>query len=191
MSVQQPQPGDGTSPPPPPPHDPTLSESYGAVPPPAPSPFPAPSPAAPPAAPQPPSPYGAPAGPTYGSNSPYPPPPGSSYGAPPPYGAPPAYAVGNAGANNSKAVAGLVVSILGIVFAICCSFLGIILGGVGALLGHLAKQEIAASADQRSMGMAKAAFITGLVAAGLGLLMFVLGLVLNFGTLLSTNSFSG
>ena len=127
----------------------------------------------PPPPPPPPYPAGGSGGPQSGPQTGPFPPPATPYGQAPYAGAP--------STRNQKAVIGLVLSILGIVFAFCCSIIGVVLGIGGAVVGHLAKQEIAVSGDQSSAGMAQAAFITGLVAAGLGVIMMILSLVFRIG----------
>jgi uncharacterized membrane protein len=73
-----------------------------------------------------------------------------------------------------------VLGIVGVVFALCCSLLGVILGVVALVLGNMATREIAASNGYQSgAGMAKAGRILGIIAIVLGVILLVLGLVLN------------
>lgn len=75
----------------------------------------------------------------------------------------------------------MVVSIVSIVLACCCSPLGVVGGVVGTLLGHQAKGEIAASGGhQGGESQAQAGFVVGLVAIALGGVFFVLNLVIGF-----------
>lgn len=133
----------------------------------------------------PPSPYPPFDGPVGATPPPPTPPPGAETPPPPGAGTPPPYYAPQGGtpSQNTKAVIGLVCGILGIIMAFCCSILGVPLGVAGAVLGHLAKQEgaVAGGSQANSAGIAQGAFITGIVALGLSLVMVVLGLVLNVG----------
>ena len=118
-----------------------------------------------------------------GDSAPPPPPPASPYGTsstqpPPPPG--PSGMPGAAPAQqNMKAIIGLVLGGIGIVMALCCSILGILLGGGGAALGYLAQQDIAKGlAPQSSKGMAKAALIVGIVALVASALSLIIGLAM-------------
>ncbi|HQV90192.1 MAG TPA: hypothetical protein PLA46_01330 [Phycicoccus sp.] len=135
---------------------------------------------------QPPSPYPPPSPTPDDGTAPFPPPPPTGYAGPSPVGYPPPANPGPGGppsATNTKAVVGLVCGILGILFAFCCSLLGVPLGLVATVMGVLAKQEIAASGgrEAQSAGMAQAAFVTGIIAMVLAVGMVVLGLISNLG----------
>ena len=85
--------------------------------------------------------------------------------------------------NNQKAVIALVVGIASIVFAVCCSIVGVVLGGVAAFLGNQAKSEIARSnGAQGGAQFAQYGFITGIIGVVLGVIMLILGMVLNVGS---------
>jgi hypothetical protein len=84
--------------------------------------------------------------------------------------------------NNQKATIALVAGIASIVFAICCSFVGVVLGGVAAFLGNQAKGEIARSGGaQGGANFAQYGFITGIIGVVLGIVMIILSLALNVG----------
>jgi hypothetical protein len=84
--------------------------------------------------------------------------------------------------NNQKATIALVAGIASLVFAFCCSILGVALGGVAAFLGNQAKGEIARSGGtQGGANFAQYGFITGIVGIVLGVIMIILSLVLNVG----------
>lgn len=94
-----------------------------------------------------------------------PPPPPPQYGAPvpPPAGMPPS--------NSTKAIIGLVVGILGIFPCCGCEVFSI----AAIILGVLARKEIEASnGTQKGAGMAKAAFILGIVGVVLGIVYWIL-----------------
>jgi uncharacterized protein DUF4190 len=167
-----PPPPGGSFPPAPEPEEPTGSSAAegGATPPPPPPPPPGDSGGY--TTPPPPPP-----GDSGGYTSPPPPPPGGAggYGAPPPsFPAPGGAPAGGLGGNNTKAVIALVLGVLGIVFAICCAFIGLLLGIGGAVLGHLAKQEIART-GQPGRGLAQGGFVTGIIAVVLAIAMIAFG----------------
>lgn len=84
--------------------------------------------------------------------------------------------------NNQKAVIALVAGIASIVFAVCCSFLGVILGAVAAFLGNQAKGEIARSGgNQGGAQFAQYGFITGVIGVVLGAIFIIIGIVFNVG----------
>lgn len=163
---------DGTSASPPPPQSPPSS------------PYP-PYSGATPVPPPPPAP-GGPAGPggPGGFGAPWPPPqaPGQPPYAPQAPGPSP-YAPQAGSTQNTKAVIGLVAGIIGLVMAFCCSLLGVPLGLAATILGFLAKQEIASSGGHQaqSTGIAQGAFITGIIAMVMSVLMLILGAVANIG----------
>ena len=107
---------------------------------------------------------------------PPPPPPGGQPPPPPPPGqpyqpAPQAYAAAPPG--NQKALISL---ILGIASLVCC---GLIAGIPAAILGNMAKNEIAASGGtQGGAGMAQAGFILGIIGSIIWLLFGILYFVL-------------
>ncbi|MEO5710675.1 MAG: DUF4190 domain-containing protein [Nocardioidaceae bacterium] len=95
-------------------------------------------------------------------------PPGPGYGAPPPTG------------NNTKAVIALVLGILGFVFAICCSLLGLVIGIAALVLGRLSRKEIALTGGaQGGDGMARAGFVLGIVDIVIAVILIILGIVLS------------
>jgi len=101
----------------------------------------------------------------------YPPPPPGQYGGG--YGGVP-----GGGATSTKAVWALVLGILGLPLALCCSVLGLV-GIASILLGRSARREIAASGGaQRGEGMAKAGYILGWVDVVLAVLLMILTAVL-------------
>lgn len=94
-------------------------------------------------------------------------PPGPGYGPPPPTG------------NNTKAVVALVLGILGFVFAICCSLLGLVIGIAALVLGRLARKEIALTGRaQGGDGLAKAGFVLGIVDIVVAILLIIVGVVI-------------
>ncbi|MGA8209171.1 MAG: DUF4190 domain-containing protein [Nocardioidaceae bacterium] len=109
-----------------------------------------------------------------------PPPPGQSgYGYPPGgYGYGSGYGGSGTGPTNTKAVWALVVGLVSLPLALCCSLLG--LAGIASIvLGRMARQEIEMSGGlQRGAGMAKAGFILGIVDVVLALVMFAVSIVL-------------
>lgn len=105
-----------------------------------------------------------------GYGYPPPPPPGQYGGG---YGPPP-----GSGPTSTKAVWALVLGILGLPLALCCSVLGLV-GIASILLGRSARREIAASGgSQRGEGMAKAGYILGWVDVVLAVLFMILTAVL-------------
>lgn len=102
------------------------------------------------------------------------------FGSPPntPFAAPPPGGPGARGPTNSKAIASLVLGIVG-----CCTVwiygLGIILGIVGLVLGIIANKEIKAS-GQAGSGMAVAGIVLGSIAIAAGILLLAFaGVVFN------------
>lgn len=113
--------------------------------------------------------YGDPYGGQYGGGQPPPGqyPAGPGYGPPAPTG------------NNTKAIIALVLGVLGLVLAICCSPLTLVMGVVAIVLGRLSRKEIAATGGAQSGdGMAKAGFILGIVDVAVAVILIVLGIVL-------------
>lgn len=121
----------------------------------------------------------------------YPPPPGDGPtppGMPPapppppyqqPYGQPPAAG----GGNNPLGLAAMIVGIVSIPL-VCCAWLGLVVGAVGAVLGFIAQQQIKQN-GQANLMHAKVGFICGLIGAGLSLVLIVLSFVANFSGFLS------
>jgi hypothetical protein len=150
-------------------------------------------------------PYGQPQQPQYGdpygqqptSGSPYgQPTSGSPYGQPTsgqPYGqqAYPAQQYPGAygqptGQNNTQGLVGMILGIVAIPFALCCSIVGIALGIAAAVLGFMGK----AKADQglaSNRGQAMAGLICGISAVVLGIISIVISLVWNVGGFNTTN----
>lgn len=96
---------------------------------------------------------------------------------PPPPGAPQPPMGGAAPTKNWMGITGLVLSIVGILLA-CCWGVGLLFGGGGAVLGFLGKKA-AETGEATNRGLSQAAFITGIVAAGLsvvGLILSIIGL---------------
>ena len=157
--------------PPPPPQEPNADG--GSTPPPPPlgdgsTPPPPPPPAA---ARYPPPPGGYQAAP--------PPPAGDGTGlppAPPPYPTAPAYTGTPVAARDSKPVIALVTGISSIVFAFCCSPIGLILGVAGAVLGYLSRAQIQRTGvGQESDKLALGGLVTGVIGALLSVVAFAIG----------------
>jgi hypothetical protein len=68
---------------------------------------------------------------------------------------------------NGMAIASLVVSLVGLVSVFCYGIGGIVIGLVGAILGHVGKRQIAERGEGGG-GMALAGIICGWIAVGLG-----------------------
>lgn len=117
---------------------------------------------------------------------------GQPYGQPTsgqPYGQHPAAPVypgggyqppGPQGQNNTLGLISMILGIVSIPMGLCCSLFGVALGIGAVVTGHLGKQK-AQQGLASNLGQAKAGFITGLVGAGLGLVMFIVGIVANVG----------
>jgi len=115
-------------------------------------------------------------------NSPYTPPVTAAPVSPVPYGGLPV------SANCGKATAAMVLGICGIVFAICCSFVGVILGILAVIFGNLAKTEIAQNPYLAAhLGKAKSGVLMGWIAIALGVVMVVVSLVFNFSAIVLEN----
>lgn len=102
--------------------------------------------------------------------------PGTAYGTP--AAAPPGYGGGYSGGygypaptpkSNGLGIAAMVVSIVGML-GVSCYGLGGLIGGVGAVLGHIARRQIRERGESGD-GMALAGIIIGWIALGLGLLI--------------------
>ncbi len=106
--------------------------------------------------------------PTYGQQpAQYPTSPSYGYGyqqAYPGYGAP---LMAPQQRNNGMAIASMVVSIVGAVSLPCYGIGGIVIGLVGAILGHVAKRQIA-ERNEGGGGMALAGIIVGWIAVAIG-----------------------
>jgi len=131
-----------------------------------------------------------PAPPPEPSNDPPPtPPPVQPQGAPPPV--PPSATAPPAGATpgqvappenkSGKAVASMVLGIVGLVSLFCAWILfqvpALVLGVLAIVFGRLAKQEIAANPGMEGEGQAKAGFIMGIICttlAGIGFVVMVI-----------------
>jgi hypothetical protein len=121
--------------------------------------------------------YGAPQYPDPYSQQPSSPPPGQPYPSAPAY---PAGSYGPPAGQQPSNTLGLVSMILGIasIPLLCCFSLGLPLGIAAAVMGYLGKKR----ADQglaTNRGQAQAGFICGAIAAGLGIVLIVLSIVLN------------
>lgn len=83
---------------------------------------------------------------------------------------------------NTMAIVSMIISIVGAASVLCgCCFtllggLAIPIGGVGAILGHMASRQIK-ERNERGQGMALAGIIVGWIAAGLGLLFLLFGIL--------------
>ena len=156
--------------------------------------------------PPPPAPLGGEAFPAGEAFPPPPPPPGAAGGYPPP--PPPPGAVGEypppaypgsydsglpavpppfpgqaAPPRNNRALISLVTGIAGIVFAFCCSPIGLVLGVVGAVLGYLTRAEIhRTGAGKESENLALGGLITGGIAVVLSVIAFGVGASNIFGS---------
>jgi hypothetical protein len=90
--------------------------------------------------------------------------------------APPPFPGATAPPRNNRALISLVSGIAGIVFAFCCSPIGLVLGLVGAVLGYLTRAEIQRSgAGKESENLALGGLITGAVAVVLSIIAFGIG----------------
>jgi len=90
--------------------------------------------------------------------------------------APPPFPGPAAPPRNNKALISLVSGISGIVFAFCCSPIGLILGAVGAVLGYLTRAEIQKTGiGKESENLALGGLITGAVAIVLSVIAFGIG----------------
>ena len=172
-----------TMPPPPPPG----SDAPGPYPdptayPPAPDPGASACPASPAAAPVPESPY---------QQAPYqqaPSAPGAQYpgpaasGYPGPYGSGTAPTQMAADPHRGMALGGTIAGGIGILFACCCTPVGLVLGVVGAVLGHMALSAMKSSGVTTSKELATAAVAAGWTAVGLNVVMAILGVILNLGS---------
>ncbi len=106
--------------------------------------------------------------PGYGQPAQYPTSPSYGYGyqqAYPGYGAP---LMAPQQRNNGMAIASMVVSIVGAVSLPCYGVGGIVIGLVGAILGHVAKRQIA-QRNEAGGGMALAGIIVGWIAVVIGI----------------------
>ena len=71
---------------------------------------------------------------------------------------------------------------IGILFACCCTPVGLVLGVVGAVLGHMALSAMKSSGVTTSKELATAAVAAGWTAVGLNVVMAILGVILNLGS---------
>jgi hypothetical protein len=88
-------------------------------------------------------------------------------------------ATGTGKVRHGRATAALIVSILGILFALFFALLGLILGIVGTVLAATARSDI----RRRGMvggGQAKAALICGIVAIVLSVASMIVGAIIAF-----------
>ncbi|MEO3775877.1 hypothetical protein ABGB16_03285 [Micromonospora sp. B11E3] len=98
-----------------------------------------------------------------------------------PYGAAPTYpGAGYPQPQGQQNTLGLVSMILGIasIPLACCLYLGIPVGIAAVITGHLGRQK-AAQGLANNDSQAKTGFICGIVGAGLGILVLILGIVAN------------
>ena len=90
--------------------------------------------------------------------------------------APPPFPGAAAPPRNNRALIALVSGIAGIVFAFCCSPIGLVLGLVGAVLGYLTRAEIQRTGvGKESENFALGGLITGAVAVVLSVIAFGIG----------------
>jgi Na+/melibiose symporter-like transporter len=71
--------------------------------------------------------------------------------------------------SNAIGVTGLVTGILGVIFAVCCYPLGILLGIVAVICGFVAKNK--------NQKFALAGIILGFVSIGLAIVIIILGII--------------
>lgn len=152
-----------------PPHRPQWQPPHQAPPPEPPAVRPAPG-------------YGPPAFPGPGYGPPAPVPPGFGYPLPPP--------------TNSMSVTSMVLSIVAMVVVVCgtaCFFvlglIGLPLGVVGAVLGHLAMRQVR-ERGERGFGMAVAGTVVGWIATAAALAVLLL-IVLYFAGVIGMVAFAG
>ncbi|OLE26274.1 MAG: hypothetical protein AUG44_13515 [Actinobacteria bacterium 13_1_20CM_3_71_11] len=69
---------------------------------------------------------------------------------------------------NGLAIAGMVVSLVALLSVVCYGVGGIVIGAVGAILGHVGKRQIAQRGEQGG-GMALAGIIVGWISVVLGI----------------------
>ncbi|NES12725.1 MULTISPECIES: DUF4190 domain-containing protein [Micromonospora] len=125
-------------------------------------------------------PYGQPtSGQPYGQQQPYQDPYGQQQQ---PYGAAPQYPAAGypqaQGQNNTLGLIGMIAGIASIVFALCCTPLGIIGGIAGVVLGILAQKKVQAG-EATNGGQAKAALICGGVGIVLSIISAFAGAMIN------------
>lgn len=140
-----------------------------------------------------PDPYSAPPAPQYGqpepqygqqptSGQPYPDP----YAQQQPYGAAPGYPAAGyptgQGQNNTLGLIGMIAGIVSIVFALCCTPLGILAGIAGVVLGVLGQKKVQ-SGEASNPGQAKA----GLICGGIGIVLCIISAVA--GAAINLNNF--
>ena len=80
------------------------------------------------------------------------------------------------------ALGGTIAGGIGILFACCCTPVGLVLGVVGAVLGHMALSAMKSSGVTTSKELATAAVAAGWTAVGLNVVMAILGVILNLGS---------
>lgn len=84
------------------------------------------------------------------------------------------------------AIASMVTSIVAVMGLCFYGVGGVLLGPVGAILGHVSRRKLKERGEQGE-GMAIAGIVTGWVAAGLGVLI-VAGIVILFALVINTSS---
>jgi hypothetical protein len=73
----------------------------------------------------------------------------------------------------------MILGIVALPFALCCSLVGVAIGIVAAVLGFLGKNK-ADQGQASNRGQAMAGLICGVIAVVLGLVMFFLGLAMDW-----------
>lgn len=127
-------------------------------------------------------PYGQPtSGQPYGQQQPYQDPYGQQ-----PYGAAPQYPAAGypqaQGQNNTLGLIGMITGIASIVFALCCSPLGILGGIAGVVLGFLGQKKVQ-TGEATNGGQVKAALICGGVGIVLSIISIFAGAMINLNNL--------
>jgi hypothetical protein len=113
-------------------------------------------------------------------------PPGPVHPYAPPISVPGGYPVATSCAKASTAKT---LGICALVFAVCCSIVGIVLGILAVVFGNQAQAQIAQNPAWASdLPKAKSGVLMGWIAIGVGVVFFILGLLLNLsGYAMQTN----
>jgi Domain of unknown function (DUF4190) len=90
------------------------------------------------------------------------------------------------GGNNGLAIGSMVTGIVSVPLACCCSYLGVIGGGVALVLGFIGMNQIKQS-GQSNRGMAITGLATGGVAVVLGIALTIAALFFDFGNFYNYN----
>jgi Domain of unknown function (DUF4190) len=92
------------------------------------------------------------------------------------------------GGNNGLAIGSMVTGIVSLPLACCCSFLGVIGGGVALVLGFIGMNQIK-ERGQSNRGMAIAGLATGAAAVLLGIALIIATFVFNTGSYFNNFNF--